>query len=94
MPAFAGMEAAGIEPASRGMSSKVSTCVVRQLFLEADDAGEQASSASSSTNSSQRAAEQHGVASLLIVVWIPIAGVSGQTGSPKLGGHGQLVIGM
>ena len=74
------MEAAGIEPASRDMSGRVSTCVVRQLNLETAGAGEQASAVSNSTDSSQRAAEQHCVASLLGVVRVPIAGVSGRTG--------------
>jgi len=53
------LEAAGIEPASRDMSGRVSTCVVRQLNLETANAGEQASAVSSSTDSSQRAAEQY-----------------------------------
>ena len=53
------LEAAGIEPASRDMSGRVSTCVVRQLNLETASAGEQASAVSSSTDSSQRAAEQY-----------------------------------
>ncbi len=74
------MEAAGIEPASRDMSGRVSTCVVRQLNLETADADEQASAVSNSTNSSQRAAEQCSAASLLSVVRVPIAGVSGRTG--------------
>ncbi len=61
------LEAAGIEPASRDRSGRVSTCVVRLLFLDAEAAGEQAASASSSTVFSHRAAEQHTGASLLIV---------------------------
>ncbi len=61
------LEAAGIEPASRDRSGRVSTCVVRLLFLDADAAGEQAAPESSSTVFSHRAAEQHTSASLLIV---------------------------
>ena len=87
------MEAGGIEPPSRDVFQRASTCVVGHLSFAVNVSGLQDTSKARLTISHPTCVNQPSQASPLTSL-ISTSGRRGMNGSPYLGGHAQLRVGI